>query len=31
MEKYLNPELTPGERADDLLSKMSLDEIIMRY
>lgn len=26
MEKYLNPELTPGERADDLLSKMSLDE-----
>ncbi|WP_095173006.1 MULTISPECIES: glycoside hydrolase family 3 N-terminal domain-containing protein [Blautia] len=26
MEKYLNPELTPEERAEDLLCKMSLDE-----
>ena len=26
MEKYLNPSLTPEERAADLLSKMSLEE-----
>ena len=26
MEKYLNPALSPDERAEDLLSKLSLDE-----
>ena len=26
MEKYLNPALSPDERAKDLLGKMSLDE-----
>lgn len=26
MEKYLNPVLSPAERAEDLLGKLSLDE-----
>ena len=26
MEKYLNPALSPVERAEDLLAKMSLEE-----
>lgn len=26
MEKYLNPALSPGERAQDLLEKLSLEE-----